>query len=337
MKEILEQLCARIDLTREQSKKAFEQIIRGEMSPVLLSAFLIALKSKGESATEITGAAQVLLQFSKTFVKPEYDFADLVGTGGDGVGTINISTASAFVVAELGLPVAKHGNVSVSSRCGSADVLEKCGASLEMSPEKARQCLDEVGICFLFAPKYHEGLRHVMPVRRELKTRTIFNLLGPLVNPARPPYQLTGVFRPELCLPMLEALQGLGAKAALVVHGSGLDEIALHGPTTATLLQSGKIRNITITPEDAGLKRYPIEAILGGGPDENAILCKQILLGKAPEAHLAAVALNAGALFWIYQNKGTLQEAVQAALEVLKSQRAFTRFEKFVEFTCRDT
>jgi anthranilate phosphoribosyltransferase len=337
MKEILEQLCAGIDLTMEQSKSIFEQIISGKMSPVFLSAFLMLLKKKGESVDEITGAAQVLLQFSKPFVKPEYEFADLVGTGGDGFGTVNVSTAAAFVVAELGLPVAKHGNVSVSSRCGSADVLEKCGGNLNLNPEQSRQCLDEVGICFLLAPKYHESLRYVMPVRHELKTRTIFNLLGPLVNPARPDYQLTGVYHPDLCLPMINTLKKLGSKFALVVHGSGLDEIALHGETTGALLQAGEIRNIVITPEEAGLKRYPLESILGGSPDENAILFKQILLGQAPEAHLAAVALNAGALFWIYKSKGTLKEAVQAAYEVLKSKHAYARFEKLMEFTQRDT
>ncbi|MDA0713373.1 MAG: anthranilate phosphoribosyltransferase, partial [bacterium] len=298
-----------------------------------LSAFLIALKAKGEDVEEITGAAQGMLNSVQFFECPNYEFVDLVGTGGDNVGTINISTAAAFVVAELGLPVAKHGNVSVSSKCGSADVLKALGANLNLSPARSRECLDKVGFCFLYAPDYHQGMRYAMPVRKELKLRTIFNLLGPLVNPARPTCQLTGVYREDLCLPIARVLQKLGLAKGLVVFGCGLDEVALHGPTTAARILNGTIESLIITPEMAGVKSYPLGAILGGNPTQNALTLQNILQGQGDEAHVAAVAINAGALVWANGGEKTLKSATQAALSVLSTNKAFLRLEKFVEIT----
>ena len=196
-------------------------------------------------------------------------FCDIVGTGGDGLNTINVSTTSALVAAACGLKVAKHGNRSVSSKSGSSDLLDKMGIKLDMSPAQARRCLDELGICFLFAPQYHAGVRHAMPVRQALKTRTLFNVLGPLINPARPTYQLMGVYAPELVRPIAETLLALGLKTGMVVHGAGLDEIAIHGPTQVAQIRDGEIREFLLTPADFGLETYPVSAIQGGEPEEN--------------------------------------------------------------------
>src|SRR5690606_16769473 len=211
---------------------------------IQFAALLAALKTKGETAGELTGAARALLAASTPFNRPDYLFADTCGTGGDHAGTINVSTAATFVSAAAGLPVAKHGNRSVSSMCGSADMLELLGATLDISPAKSRAALDRTGVCFLFAPLYHPGMKHAGPVRQALKIRTIMNVLGPLLNPARPDVQIMGVSEPRLIRPAAETLRALGTKAALVVHGSGLDEIALHGATQAARLKDGAITSI---------------------------------------------------------------------------------------------
>lgn len=336
IKEILEHLCQKQNLTKTQSHALFDQIIRGELSEVELSALLIALKSKGESSEEIAGAAEALRQAAKPFASPGYEVGDSAGTGGDGLGTVNISTAIAFVLPELGLPMAKHGNVSVSSSCGSADVLKELGVRLDVSPERARKCLDELGVCFLFAPSYHEGMRFAMPVRRALKTRTIFNLLGPLINPSRPAYQIMGVYHPSLCEPIAEALRLLGAKSALVVHGSGLDEIALHGKTTAARVQNGAVESFEMTPEDAGLKSFPLEALAGSSPEQNARWLQKVLAGQGSEAHNAALAINAGALLWVSGRESDLKTAVAKVLDVVRSGVAIKRLRHLVEYTQDD-
>ena len=199
-------------LSRESTRDAFGQVVRGEVDPIVLASLLTALKIKGETPEEIAGAAEALLAEARDFPRPDYEFCDIVGTGGDGLNTINVSTTSALVAAACGLKVAKHGNRSVSSKSGSSDLLDKMGIKLDMSPAQARRCLDELGICFLFAPQYHAGVRHAMPVRQALKTRTLFNVLGPLINPARPTYQLMGVYAPELVRPIAETLLALGLK-----------------------------------------------------------------------------------------------------------------------------
>lgn len=320
-------------LSQTQSEHCFEQIVQGRVSDVELSDFLLALKHRGETSEEIAGAATALLKSAMPFEKPSYVFADCVGTGGDGHNTLNVSTAAALVVSAMGLPVAKHGNVSVSSRCGSADVLTFLGAKLDVSPEKSRALLDEMGFCFLLAPCYHPGMRFAMPVRRQLKTRTVFNLLGPLVNPAKPSIQLTGVYAPELCMPMAETLQRLGVTSALVVHGSGLDEIALHGTTTAVQLQDGKLTPLTLTPEEAGLRSYSIDAIKGDDPAYNARALEELLKGNGSEAYQSTVALNAAALFCLHHKELTLKQATVRALETINSGKAFLKLTQFVDGT----
>jgi anthranilate phosphoribosyltransferase len=267
------------------------------------------------------------------FPRPDYLFADSCGTGGDGSGSINVSTAAALVAAAAGLPVAKHGNRSVTSRCGSADVLEHLGAKLDVPPQISRRALDETGFCFLFAPLYHPGLRHAGPVRRALRIRTIMNVLGPCLNPAEPPVQLLGVADPGLLEPVARTLAALGVADALVVHGAGLDEIALHAETEAVRLRGGAFERLTIAPEQAGLERRPVEALKGGGPEENAERLKALLMGYAPAAEAEVTALNAGALLMTAGLAGDLREGVGRALDAIGSGAAYGRLKLFVEAT----
>jgi anthranilate phosphoribosyltransferase len=331
MKETLEQICNGNDLTQQQAFDTFTRLLAGELSEVEITSLVIALKAKGEAPHEIAGAAQALRQGAAEFPRPDYAFVDTCGTGGDGAGTVNISTAVALVCAGLGMRVAKHGNRSVSSKCGSADVLEQLGVRLDVEPEAARRCLDETGICFLYAPKYHAGVRFAMPVRRALRTRTIFNLLGPLVNPSRPAVQLMGVYDPKLCVPIAETLRLLGCERAMVVHGSGLDEVAVHGTTKAALLRDGHVRELEICPEEAGLERHTLDELAGGEPEENAAHLRRLLIGDGPRAHNAAVAMNAGALAWISGRAETLADGAEQALAVLRSGELIDRFERFAE------
>ncbi len=333
MRASLEKICGGENLTREEADRLFSMMAEGKLEPVEISALLAALRTKGECPDEIAGAATALRRAATRFPRPEYAFADSCGTGGDGAGTINVSTAVAIVAAEMGVPMAKHGNRSVSSKCGSADVLEKLGVKIDASPEVGRRCLDEVGICFLFAPLYHRGLRHAMPVRQTLKIRTIFNLLGPLVNPSEPAYQVMGVYDPSLCAPMAEALGLLGCEGALVVHGSGLDEIALHGPTTAALYRDGTTKEVAISPEKAGLTGFPLERLRGGEAQENAATIANMLIGKGDEAHESVVAINAGALAWIVGRAGSIEEGTGLALETIRSGRSMDRLKKFAEIS----
>lgn len=321
----------RRNLTREETRAFFGRVMAGLVLEVELAAILGALKARGETVEEITGAALALRAAATPFPRPDYPFADTCGTGGDGASTLNISTAAAVVSAEIGVPVAKHGNRSVSSACGSADVLQECGVRLDASPEVARRCLDEVGVCFLFAPHYHQGVRHAMPVRKALGTRTLFNLLGPLANPAQPPLQVLGVYDPALCVPLARTLGELGLTAALVVHGSGLDEIALHGPTTAALWQHGRLAELELTPEEAGLSRRALHELAGGQPEENATLLRALLAGVGARAHAEAVALNAGALLWISGGAPSLGDGVGQALEALESGRCLQRLRAWAE------
>lgn len=331
MKELLEKICARQDLSEAESAGVFARIVRGELSEIEIAALVAALKTKEERPPEIAGAARALREAAAPFPRPPGKAADTCGTGGDGQHTVNISTAVAVLSAELGVPVVKHGNRSVSSRCGSADVLEACGVKIDATAEVAARCLAEVGLCFLMAPQYHAGMRHAMPVRRTLKSRTIFNLLGPLVNPAQPEWQVMGVYDPKYCKPLAETLGLLGCEAALVVHGSGLDELALHGPTTAALWKNGALSTLELTPEDAGLERAPIEALKGGLPQENAAWLRTVLAGKATSAHNAAVAFNAGALLWISDQADDLRAGTQRALEALQGGGSLARLERLAE------
>ncbi len=322
MQNIINKLYEQQSLTQNESQELFDQIIRGEMDPILMSSVLTALKIKGETPDEIAGAAKALLANANPFPRPDYDFADIVGTGGDGSNTINISTTAAFVAAACGVKVAKHGNRGVSSKSGSSDLLDSFGINLAMSADNTRQALDDLGVAFLFAPQYHGGVRHAMPVRQTLKTRTIFNILGPLINPARPNIELMGVYSLDLVHPIAETMLQMGLKRAAVVHGSGLDEVAVHGKTHVAEIKDGKIVEYTLTPQDFGLDTYPLEAIKGGEPEENRAIITDILTGKGTPAQLAAVAANVGLLLRLFGNED-LKENAARAIEVMNSGKAF--------------
>jgi anthranilate phosphoribosyltransferase len=333
MRSNLSRLLDSGDLTREDTRQLFDALVRGELTDREISDLLITLKSKGETSEEIAGAAQALLDAAQPFPRPDYQFADVVGTGGDGLNTINISTAVAFVAAEVGLPVAKHGNRAVSSKCGAADLLEQFGFRLEMSPSTARTCLDQTGVSFLFAPHYHGGIRHAMPVRRQLATRTIFNILGPIVNPSRPPFMLVGVYDPKLSRIVAESLKLLGCQRALVVHGQGLDEIALHGPTMAVELIEGEILDRTLNPGDFGASSFPVSAIAGGTPAENAPAIAAVLAGEGRPAHAAAVAINAAALLVLGGIAQSYADGYQRAQDTLATGKPLARLERCAAFS----
>ena len=323
------------ELSEAQAEEAFARLVAGQLSEVEMAALLVALKMRGESPAVMAGAARAMRAAAGTF-EAGIAVADSCGTGGDGAHTFNVSTAAALVAAECGVPVAKHGNRSVSSRCGSADVLETLGIELEASADASRRALADAGVCFLYAPAWHSGLRHAAPVRRALGVRTVLNLLGPLVNPARPRWQVVGVYDARWCVPMAETLGRLGCASALVVNGDGLDEIALHGPTSAALLRDGDVRALTFSPHDAGLPVYGIERLAGGDVAENAQLLTDLLQGRGDEAHVAAVAINAGALLWVAGQAADLAEGTARALDVLRTDRAWLRFERWRE-TLRGT
>lgn len=324
LQPILEKLYQAQTLTQQESHQLFSAVVRGELKPEQLAAALVSMKIRGEHPNEIAGAATALLENAAPFPRPEYLFADIVGTGGDGSNSINISTASAFVAAACGLKVAKHGNRSVSSKSGSSDLLAAFGINLDMNADKSRQALDELGVCFLFAPKYHTGFRHAMPVRQQLKTRTLFNVLGPLINPAHPPLALIGVYSPELVLPIAETLRVLGYQRAAVVHSGGMDEVSLHAPTIVAELHNGEIKSYQLTAEDFGLTPYHQDQLAGGTPEENRDILTRLLQGKGDAAHEAAVAANVAMLMRLHGQED-LKANAQTVLDVLRNGTAYDR------------
>ncbi len=330
---LLARLCSGESLAVDESQALFEALVAGDLGETEIAALLIALKVKGETSDELIGAARALRAAALPFERPDYLFADSCGTGGDASGTINLSTAVAFVAAAAGLPVAKHGNRSVTSKCGSADVLERLGVRLDVDPALSRRALDEIGICFLFAPHYHPGLRHAGPVRRALKVRTVMNVLGPCVNPARPGVQLLGVADPALLDPVATTLIGLGVTRAMVVHGAGLDEVALHGETDAIHIRQGVATRVTLSPAQAGIALAPLQALTGGGPEENAERLKALLMGYGTAAETAAVALNAGALLMTAGLARDLGEGAGLAHQALGSGEPFRRLQALVAIT----
>ena len=327
MEQIINKLYDQQALSEQESQQLFNTIIRGELDPIVMASVLTALKIKGETPAEIAGAAKALLENASPFPRPEYDFADIVGTGGDGHDTINISTTAAFVAAACGLKIAKHGNRSVSSKSGSSDLLDSFSINLAMSSQDTRKAVDELGVAFLFAPQYHGGVRHAMPVRQTMKTRTIFNILGPLINPARPNIELMGVYSEDLVRPIAETMLKMGMKRAAVVHGSGLDEVAIHGDTTVAEIKEGEIHEYTLSPEDFGVEHFPLEAIKGGDPQENRAIITNLLTGKGTQAQLNAVAVNVALLMRLFGHED-LRANTRQAIEVMNSGKAFKLVEQ---------
>jgi anthranilate phosphoribosyltransferase len=305
-------------LTRAEAETAFEALFNGEGTPAQMGGFLMALRTRGETVDEYAAAASVMRAKCNPVRAPE-GAMDIVGTGGDGKGTLNISTATAFVVAGAGVAVAKHGNRNLSSKSGAADALTEMGLNVMVGPEVVERCLAEAGIGFMMAPMHHPAIRHVMPVRAELGTRTIFNILGPLTNPAGVKRQLTGAFSDSLIRPMAETLLALGTIKAWLVHGGdGTDEISIAAPTRVSAVEGGTVRDFTLHPEDAGLPYHPFERIMGGTPAENAQAFRALLDG-APGAYRDAVLLNAAAALVVADKAGSLPEGVEMARAAIDS------------------
>ena len=316
-----------------QTQQFFSAVIKGDVEPVHLTALLVALKMRGETAAEIAGAASALRDAATGFPLRINGSIDCCGTGGDGSNTINISTTAAIVGAAMGLQVVKHGNRSVSSRSGSADLLEALGINIQMPPKQAAAALAQSGCSFLFAPQYHAGIKHAMPVRNSLKSRTLFNLLGPLVNPAAPDFQLLGVYDIALCRVMAQALQHLGVKRAWVVHGSGCDEIALHGNTHVCELKDGQLTEFTLSPADFGLSETPLSELAGGDPADNALATLAILQGDGKPAHNAAVAMNVAAMLKITGQGDDLSANTRNVLQLLTTDKAYRTLLQFKELS----
>lgn len=331
--QLLEKAYLSENLSQQESQTFFNAVMQGDLNDIQLASMLTALKVKGETPEEIAGAAGAMIANAAPFPRPEYDFADIVGTGGDGHNTINISSASVIVAASCGLSVAKHGNRSVSSKSGSADLFREFGLNLTMTADTARKCLDDSGLCFLFAPNYHAGVRHAMNVRTTLKTRTLFNLLGPLANPAKPSHIMIGVYSPDLIKPYAETLQLLGYQYAMVVHGSGLDEIGLHGSTHIAEVNGEQISYSEITPGDFDLQEYPLEAIKGGEPEENKQLIEAVLKGEGQAAHIAAVAANTGCLLKLTGKAQSFAEGAQLAMDSMASGKPLQTIQKAAEIS----
>ena len=327
----LNQLLAKQDLSFSQATALFDAIMNGQLNDIELTAALIALKLKGETSDEIAGAAASMRANAVPFQTSKTLLADSCGTGGDGSNTINISTTAAIVAAAAGINMVKHGNRSVSSNSGSADLLKALGINIDMSPKQAAHCLDNTGFTFLFAPHYHSGVRHAMGVRTALKSRTIFNILGPLANPAAPEVQLLGVYDPSLCLPMAETLKTLGTKRAMVVHGAGTDEIALHGTTKVVELNNGELSEYTLTASDFGLANYSLEQLAGQGPEYNAKASLAILQGQGEMAHNAAIIANVAALLYLTDKAGDLKAAADQVSELLASGKAMDTLNAIIE------
>ena len=327
----IEQLITGQSLSYADAKALFDEIMQGNMSEIELTALLISLKIKGEVSDEIAGAAASMRENAVAFTTSSTQLADSCGTGGDGSNTINISTTAAIVAAAAGINMVKHGNRSVSSNSGSADLLKALGINIDMSPEQAAKCLEQTNFTFLFAPHYHSGVRHAMGVRTALKTRTIFNILGPLANPAAPDVQLLGVYNEVLCMPMAQTLKTLGTKRAMIVHGSGTDEIALHGPTTVVELNNGELTQYTLNPSDFDLANYSLEQLAGEGPQYNANASLAILQGKGTDAHNAAIVVNVAALLYLTGKAETLKEGAKQVQTLLSSGQAMNTLNAIIE------
>lgn len=335
--QAIQTVVARQDLSIAASREVFTEIMTGNASAAQIAALITALRMKGETADEITGAAEVMREKAMHVpVKDDTHLIDTCGTGGDGSNTFNISTAAAFVAAGAGAVVAKHGNRSVSSASGSADVLESLGVTISVSAEIARQCLDNAGICFLFAPAYHSAMKHAIGPRKEIAIRTIFNILGPLSNPTLARRQLLGVYEPRLTGLIAAALSNTGSIRAFVVHGlDPLDELSISGPTQVTEVSDGSLRTYQITPEEFGLTRAPLDEIRGGSASENATIIRDILEGRRRDAARSVVVLNAGFAITAAGLAKSPAEGIVLAQRSIDSGNAMQRLETLIRVSAQ--
>ncbi|WP_159585840.1 anthranilate phosphoribosyltransferase [Chelativorans xinjiangense] len=334
LKQHIAKVASGTALSFAEAREAFEVMMSGEATPSQIGGFLMALRVRGETVDEISGAVDTM-RAKMLPVEAPGDAIDIVGTGGDASGTYNVSTCAALIVAGCGVPVAKHGNRALSSRAGAADSLAALGVDIEIGPEKIAACIAEAGVGFMFAPAHHAAMRHVGPTRVELGTRTIFNLLGPLSNPARVKRQLVGVFSPEWVEPIAHVLKQLGAERAWVVHGDGLDEMTTAGTTRVAALEDGAVRTFEVTPEEAGLARAEMAALKGGDGEHNAKALRAVLEGaRNPYRDIAL--LNAGGALVVAGKAETLGDGVRLAAAALDDGRALAALEKLVEVSNRE-
>lgn len=331
MKEAIAKLMNKQDLTYEEARQVMDEIMDGKVSATLISSYLTALSMKGETIDEISGSAYAMRAHA-TKAPHDMDVLEIVGTGGDGANTFNISSTSAMVIAAGGVPVAKHGNRAASSKSGAADVLEALGVNISLPPEKCRALLEQVGICFLFAQTYHTAMKYVGPVRKELGIRTVFNILGPITNPAAPTMGVMGVYDQSLLEPYAAVMQNLGIRRGLVVYGTDrLDEISASAPTAVCEIRDGKTNLYEITPEQFGYTRCQKSDLLGGTPEENAQITRNILSGQDKGPKRQAVCLNAGAALYAAGSAETMEEGVRLAEYLIDSGRAMEKLQQFVE------
>jgi len=331
--DVLNKLVSGQDLTGAEAETSMRVIMAGDATAAQIAAFLVALRMKGETTEEIAAAARVMRSLMTPVDLPTEHLTDIVGTGGDHANTFNVSTAASFVAAVGGARVAKHGNRSVSSKSGSADVLETAGARLDLDPAAVRRCIEELSIGFMFAPMHHGAMKHAAPVRRELGLRTLFNLLGPLTNPARAPHQVLGVFDRRWLEPLAQVLGELGSKHVLVVHAlDGLDELSIAAPSQVAELKDGAVRVYSIAPEDFGIARSSIDTLRVNSPVESLSIVERVLGGEAGAAS-DFVALNAGAALYAADRVVSLADGVAAAQQILSSGRALQRLRDFVALT----
>lgn len=330
LKPLIAKVAAGTPLTRAEAREAFDVMMSGDATPSQIGGFLMALRVRGETVDEITGAVEIMRE-KMLPVEAPVDAIDIVGTGGDASGSYNISTCAAFVAAGAGLKVAKHGNRALSSRSGAADVLMALGVKIDVPPEKISECISEAGLGFMFAPAHHSSMKFVGPSRVELGTRTIFNLLGPLSNPARAKRQVTGVFSKQWVEPLAQVLQNLGCEACWICHGEGgMDEIVPTGTTWISELKDGKITSFTLTPEEAGLKRSSLEDLKGGDAEHNADALRHVLAGK-PSAFRDAAVMTAAAALVVAGKEADLKRGVAAAQKAIDSGAAEAALNKLVK------
>lgn len=335
IRESITKLANKEDLSFEEAEQVMNEIMGGEASPVQMSAYLTALSLKGETIDEVTGSAAGMRKHCIRLLH-DMDVLEIVGTGGDGANSFNISTTSALVISAAGVPVAKHGNRAASSKCGAADVLEALGVKIAISPEQSAGLLKEIGLCFLFAQNYHIAMKYVAPVRRELGIRTVFNILGPLSNPAGANMQVMGVYDEALVEPLARVLNNLGVKRALVVYGEDrLDEISMSAATKVCEVRDGNFSSYEITPEQFGFTRCSKETLTGGTPQENAEITRAILSGeKGPKTD--AVILNSAAALYVAGKAESIAGGVEMAREIIESKKALRQLEQFVELSNRE-
>lgn len=331
IKEAIQKVSQKEDLPYEEAEAVMDEITSGQATPVQMAAYLTALSMKGETIDEITASAAGMRAHCIKLLH-EVDALEIVGTGGDGSNSFNISTTASLVIAAAGVPVAKHGNRAASSKCGAADVLEELGVKIDIVPERSADLLKQINICFLFAQNYHIAMKYVAPVRKELGIRTVFNILGPLSNPAGANMELMGVYDQELVEPLAQVMMKLGVRRGMVVYGhDSLDEISMTGPTSVCEIKDGWFQSYEITPEQFGYTRCNKEDLVGDTPEVNAVITRAILEGKDRSPKRCAVCLNAGAALYITGATATMEEGVRLAEQIIDEGKAADKLEEFIK------